>query len=317
MAAMLEILIHGSSLILPAAIVFNVPTHPVVFAFALLLAFTVYVLGLMLLVGLATRWLPKPAVGVTREIRDMRRWSVLISLQVFLCRTPARWYAWLFPPGHLYYRLCGARIHPSVLLTGMDQIGEPYLIEVGEGSILGAGSALSGHYVPRIGTMVLGRVRIGKKVLLGRNAVVWPNVSIGDGAVVQERSSVMPGTVIPAGEVWGGIPAKPIRRSSPRAFVAKPRMEALPMPASNIQSFLLHKLSNRMGADEAHIDADTPLAQTGVLDSISFLALVSELEEVTGVPLDADILDYRTLTVNDLVRAAASDQQRISVTHAT
>jgi carbonic anhydrase/acetyltransferase-like protein (isoleucine patch superfamily) len=40
------------------------------------------------------------------------------------------------------------------------------------------------------------------------NAVVLPDVEIGDNAVVEIGSVVMPGTRIPPGERWRGNPAR-------------------------------------------------------------------------------------------------------------
>ena len=93
-------------------------------------------------------------------------------------------------------------MHPNAYISSADAIPDPYLVAIGEGSVIGAGAMISGHYTPSASIVVLGRVTIGKNALVGRGASVWPNVTIGDGAIVQERAAVMPGTVIPANEIW-------------------------------------------------------------------------------------------------------------------
>lgn len=52
-------------------------------------------------------------------------------------------------------------------------------------------------------------VRIGARVFLGADAVVCKGVSIGDDAVVAARSVVV--CEIPAGEIWGGNPARRLK----------------------------------------------------------------------------------------------------------
>lgn len=53
-------------------------------------------------------------------------------------------------------------------------------------------------------------VHIGKNVWIGANAVILRGVSIGDGAIVAAGAVV--NHDIPAHEIWGGIPAKKIKK---------------------------------------------------------------------------------------------------------
>lgn len=53
-------------------------------------------------------------------------------------------------------------------------------------------------------------VYVGHHCWIGTGAVILQNVSIGDGAVVAAGAVVTKD--IPAGEVWGGVPAKYIRK---------------------------------------------------------------------------------------------------------
>lgn len=52
-------------------------------------------------------------------------------------------------------------------------------------------------------------VNIGNNVWIGANAVILKGTDIGDGAIIA-AGAVVKGK-IPAGEVWGGVPAKKIR----------------------------------------------------------------------------------------------------------
>ncbi len=51
-------------------------------------------------------------------------------------------------------------------------------------------------------------IQVGSDVWIGANVLVLKGVTIGDGAVVAAGAVVTKS--IPAGEIWGGVPAKPI-----------------------------------------------------------------------------------------------------------
>lgn len=55
-----------------------------------------------------------------------------------------------------------------------------------------------------------GDVKIGNYCWIGANVMISPGVTIGDNAVVGANSVVSKD--IPAGEIWGGVPAKLIRK---------------------------------------------------------------------------------------------------------
>lgn len=54
-----------------------------------------------------------------------------------------------------------------------------------------------------------GEIRIGYRVWIGAKATVLKGVSIGDGAVIAAAAVVV--NSVPAGQIWGGVPAKFIK----------------------------------------------------------------------------------------------------------
>ncbi|MBI3369186.1 MAG: hypothetical protein HY021_12315 [Burkholderiales bacterium] len=101
--------------------------------------------------------------------------------------------------------LFGARLGRDVACGG--KIDDPYMVAVGDDTVLGNGSLISGNYVSG-GKLVCGRVTIGRGVTIGANVIVLPRVTIGDGAIVMSGACVMPDSVIAAGESWRGNPAR-------------------------------------------------------------------------------------------------------------
>jgi UDP-3-O-[3-hydroxymyristoyl] glucosamine N-acyltransferase len=75
-------------------------------------------------------------------------------------------------------------------------------------------------------TGISGSCTIGDYVVLGGNVGLVDHVTIGDGAQLAARSGVMHD--VPAGEVWGGAPAVPIRQFLKQAAVIRRLAEGKP-----------------------------------------------------------------------------------------
>jgi serine acetyltransferase len=108
----------------------------------------------------------------------------------------------------LFYKMMGMRIGRGTAIN-TTYISDPSLIELGEKVTLGGSVTLIGHY-GQGGYLVLAPTKIGHRVTIGLKATIMGGVVIGDDAKVLPNSVVLPKTVIPAGEIWGGVPAKKI-----------------------------------------------------------------------------------------------------------
>ena len=106
----------------------------------------------------------------------------------------------------LVSRLFGAKLGHDVALAGVIEC--PYLVTVGDNTILGYNSAISPN-VSLNNKIIFGKIKIGHNVTIGVNSIILPDVEIGDGAQVGIGSVVVPGTKIPPGETWKGNPARP------------------------------------------------------------------------------------------------------------
>ena len=78
------------------------------------------------------------------------------------------------------------------------------LVQVGHNVSIGRHCVLAGY------TGIAGSVTLEDYVALGGRVGIVPNVVIGEGAMVAAGGSV--GGDIPAGEKWGGMPAKPMKQ---------------------------------------------------------------------------------------------------------
>lgn len=111
----------------------------------------------------------------------------------------------LSPFLNMYCRMMGAKIGEGVMINSKF-VHDLSLLEIGDGAIIGGEAAISCHAAEK-GYIVLSPVRIGKGALIGQRSILMPGVTVGDGAVVAAQAVVLKDEVIPAGETWVGIPA--------------------------------------------------------------------------------------------------------------
>jgi serine acetyltransferase len=107
--------------------------------------------------------------------------------------------------------LFGAGVGRDIALGG--HLVDPQFITIGDEAIVGQDSVVTAHVITS-GRIRLAPVRIGDRATVGVNSVIMAGVTLGEDAIVAAGSVVPPDTAIPAGELWGGIPARRIRPAS-------------------------------------------------------------------------------------------------------
>jgi len=115
---------------------------------------------------------------------------------------------------NIYYRVCGAKIGKNTQIN-THRLNDPFLIRIDDDCVIGGGATFNGHLVEK-GQMVFAPIHMHKGSLVGTGAIVQPGVTVGVDAVVASEALIPKYRTIPAGEVWGGLPAKLIRSSSAR-----------------------------------------------------------------------------------------------------
>jgi acetyltransferase-like isoleucine patch superfamily enzyme len=109
----------------------------------------------------------------------------------------------------LVYLGLGAHLGSNTYSAGV--LLDPPLTRIGGNTIIGHDAVIFAHVIEG-NKLELKAVRIGANVTIGAMAVVMAGVVIGDGAIVSAGAVVIKDTAIGAGEVWGGIPARLLRR---------------------------------------------------------------------------------------------------------
>jgi acetyltransferase-like isoleucine patch superfamily enzyme len=112
------------------------------------------------------------------------------------------------PFANFFYQLMGMKIGRGTVIN-TTYISDPSLISMGEKVTIGGSVTIVGHY-GQGGYLILAPVEIGDKATIGLKASIMGGAKIGKDAKVLPHSVVMPKTIIPDGETWGGVPARKI-----------------------------------------------------------------------------------------------------------
>lgn len=108
----------------------------------------------------------------------------------------------------LVYLALGAKLGANTYSSGI--ILDPIFVEVGSNTLIGQYALIVPHAIENE-KLSHHRIRIGSGVTIGAHSIVMAGAIIEDGALVAMNSVVTKGTHIPAGEIWGGTPAKRIQ----------------------------------------------------------------------------------------------------------
>jgi len=108
----------------------------------------------------------------------------------------------LTPYCSMFYRMMGAKIGRNVLINSKN-VADLSLLEIGENSAIGGSATIIAHSFEK-GGLKLKKVIIGKSVIIGLNAVIFPGVEIGDNAMIAAGAVVPKNTRVAAGTTFLG-----------------------------------------------------------------------------------------------------------------
>lgn len=112
----------------------------------------------------------------------------------------------LSPFNNLFLRLMGMKIGRNVIINSSN-ISDPSVLIFEDDVTIGGSATVMGHYGSNH-ALVVAPVILRRGSSIGASAVVLGDVEVGEGARVLPNSLLLPGTRIPKGETWGGVPAK-------------------------------------------------------------------------------------------------------------
>jgi acetyltransferase-like isoleucine patch superfamily enzyme len=134
----------------------------------------------------------------------------------------------LTPFGLLFLGAMGMRIGRRAFIN-TELISDPRLITIGDDVVIGGSVHLFAHYGGG-GHLTIAPIRIGDRATIGQKATVMGGATVGNDAVILPHSVLLPGSRVGAGEVWGGVPARPIGDEELERFKQRIHGVSAPLP---------------------------------------------------------------------------------------
>lgn len=141
------------------------------------------------------------------------RWIVVCALY-----TPIRKILEIITLGikNTYYRLLGMNIGENTLVGGV--IKDPCLTEFGDNVTMGEYAIIYGHiHNYEKGTIKMDRVKIGNNCIIGAGSIIMPGAILEDGVKLAAGAVVTKGQVLKKGKIYGGTPAKEIKKKKKKS----------------------------------------------------------------------------------------------------
>lgn len=112
----------------------------------------------------------------------------------------------LTPLANIFYRFMGAKIGKNVQLNSKF-CADMSLLEIGDEAIIGGHATVICHSFERH-RLILKKVKIGKRAIIGLNSVILPGCEIGDGALIAAGAVLSKNTRVEPHGVFCGVPAE-------------------------------------------------------------------------------------------------------------
>jgi acetyltransferase-like isoleucine patch superfamily enzyme len=116
----------------------------------------------------------------------------------------------LLPLRIRFLKLVGLKMGKSSVLAGSELIHDPYMLEIGEQTLIGGWSQITGHIVEK--KLLVKKVKIGDNCLIGGLSVIMPGAVIEDNVTLGLKSVVLKDMHLEKGKFYAGIPAKEVSK---------------------------------------------------------------------------------------------------------
>ncbi len=130
------------------------------------------------------------------------KWFITNALQTLVSITFMD-FILLTPFASLFYRFMGAKLGKNVQINSKF-CADLSLLEIGDGAVIGGHATVIGHLFEH-NKLILKKVKIGRRAVVGLNSIIMPGAEIGDGALIAAGAVVPKDAKIAPGSVYFGI----------------------------------------------------------------------------------------------------------------
>jgi acetyltransferase-like isoleucine patch superfamily enzyme len=193
---------------------FGNPLHIFLFSGVLVIFFFLFIIIETFIPGLFIRLL---RLRVDEGVHDISilNWNAFKYSLYFVLYRPSLKLISIFPLVPLrvrFLKLVGLKIGKSSILAGSELIHDPYMVEIGEQTLIGGWSQITGHIGEK--KLVMKKVKIGDNCLIGGLSFIMPGAVIDDNVTLGLKSVVLKDMHLEKGKFYAGIPAKEIPRKT-------------------------------------------------------------------------------------------------------
>jgi len=185
---------------------FSAATKILFLCFSLVAAYFIYGICLIFIVGIVRfvfRLSLKEGEYPIYSLGALK-WAVTNSLVLVVSNTFMD-FILLTPFMNIFYRLMGAKLGKNVQINSKS-CADLSLLEIDDEAVIGGHATVIGHSFER-GRIILKKVKIGKRALIGLNSVVLPGVVIGERAIIAAGAVLAKNTIVEPRSVYFGVPA--------------------------------------------------------------------------------------------------------------
>ncbi len=186
--------------------------HIFIFSWFLVILFFLFIIFETFIPGLFIRLF---RLRVDEGVYDMSiiDWNFFIYSLYFVLYRPSLKLISILPLLPLrtrYLKLVGLKMGKSSVLAGSELIHDPYMLEIGEQTLIGGWSQITGHIGEK--RLIIKKVKIGDNCLIGGLSFIMPGVVIEDNVTLGLKSVVLKDMHLKKGKFYAGIPAKEISK---------------------------------------------------------------------------------------------------------
>jgi acetyltransferase-like isoleucine patch superfamily enzyme len=114
----------------------------------------------------------------------------------------------LLPLRIRFLKLVGLKMGKTSVVSGAELIHDPYLVEIGEQTLIGGYTQITGHLGEK--KLLIKKVKIGNNCLIGGKVFIMPGAVIEDDVTVALNSVVLKDMILKKGKIYAGTPVKEI-----------------------------------------------------------------------------------------------------------